>query len=409
MHYAVPRILQESGQLERFYTDICATHGWPRLLNLIPSSARPAKVKRLLSRVPGGVQPKRITAFNDFGYDYARRRKSMGRGGRFLVHLWAGEEFCRRILKEGLGHAGGVFTFNTAGLEVLQRAKQSGLNAVTEQTIAPMRLELKLLADEAGRFPGWLASTENPGALAYCDREEEEWKSADLIVCGSEFVRDGIAKCGGPVEKCVVVPYGVDLPARKPEASRNAARGEAGLSSQKSELKNRPLRVLTVGTVGLRKGSPYVLEAATQLKGHAQFRLVGGIEVEREAEAQLRKHLELTGPVSRSEIARHFAWADVFLLPSLCEGSATVTYEALAHGLPVICTVNTGSVVRDGVEGFIVPIRDAAAIVDRLRHLLDDPEMFKVMRTNATKRADEFTVAKYAERLKSILNASCSS
>ena len=167
--------------------------------------------------------------------------------------------------------------------------------------------------------------------------------------------------------------------------------------------------MLTVGTVGLRKGSPYVLEAAKQLKGRAQFRLIGGIEVEREAEAQLRKHLELTGPVSRSEIARHFAWADVFLLPSLCEGSATVTYEALAHGLPVICTVNTGSVVRDGVEGFIVPIRDAAAIVDRLRHLLDDPEMFKVMRTNATKRADEFTVAKYAERLKSTLNASCSS
>ena len=58
MHYAVPRILQESGQLERFYTDICATHGWPRLLNLIPSSARPAKVNRLLSRVPGGVHPR---------------------------------------------------------------------------------------------------------------------------------------------------------------------------------------------------------------------------------------------------------------------------------------------------------------------------------------------------------------
>ena len=398
MHYAVPRILQESGQLERFYTDICATHGWPRLLNLIPSSARPAKVNRLLSRVPGGIHPSRITAFNDFGYEYAKRRNLMGRQGRFLVHLWAGEEFCRRIVNEGFGSAGGVFTFNSAGLEVLQRAKQSGLNAVTEQTIAPMRLELELLADEAGRFPGWEASTENTGASAYCDREEAEWRAADLIVCGSEFVRDGIAKCGGPVEKCVVVPYGVDVSSRDLTADLRLPTSSP-----------HALRVLTVGTVGLRKGSPYVLEAAKQLQGRAQFRLIGGIEVEREAEAQLRKHLELTGPVSRSEIARHFAWADVFLLPSLCEGSATVTYEALAHGLPVICTVNTGSVVRDGVEGFIVPIRDAAAIVDRLRHLLDDPEMFKVMRTNATKRADEFTVAKYAERLKSILNASCSS
>src|SRR5208283_380502 len=111
-----------------------------------------------------------------------------------------------------------------------------------------------------------------------------------------------------------------------------------------------PLRVLTVGTVGLRKGSPYVLEAAKQLTGKAVFRMVGGIGVTREAETQLREHLELTGAVSRNEIAKHFEWADVFLLPSICEGSATVTYEALAHGLPVICTPNTGSVVRDGME-----------------------------------------------------------
>ena len=397
MHYAVPRILQESGQLERFYTDICATHGWPRLLNLIPSLARPAKVNRLLSRVPGGVHPRRITAFNDFGYEYAKRRNSMGRQGRFLVHLWAGEEFCRRIVKESFGSAGGVFTFNSAGLEVLQRAKQSGLKAVTEQTIAPMSLELELLADEAGRFPGWEASTENTGASVYCDREEEEWKSADLIVCGSEFVRDGIAKCGGPVEKCVVVPYGVDVTNAKAESRK-----------LKAEMGRELLRVLTVGAVGLRKGSPYVLEAARQMKGKAEFRMVGGIGVTREAEAQLREHLELTGAVPGTELARHFAWADVFLLPSLCEGSATVTYEALAHGLPVICTPHTGSVVRDSVEGFIVPIQDAAVIVDRLQRLRDDSDLLTQMSRNAAARARKFTVAAYGDRLTAALRVSCS-
>jgi len=393
MHYAVPRILEASGQLERLYTDICAVRGWPRLLNLIPNSLRSATVNRLLSRVPRGVPPSRITPFNNFGYEYAKRRNAIVRQGRFAVHLWAGQEFCRRILKEGFGSAGGVFTFNSAGLEVLQRAKQTGLKAVSEQTIAPMSLELKLLNDEAGRFPGWEASTENAGASAYCHREEEEWKAADLILCGSEFVRDGIACSRGPVGKCVVVPYGVDFTTAKAETRKPKA--ERPTTS--------PLRVLTVGTVGLRKGSPYVLEAARQLKGKAQFRMVGSIGVEHDAEVKLRDHVELTGPVPRSDLAAHFDWADVFLLPSLCEGSATVTYEALAHGVPIICTPNTGSVVRDGLEGFIVPIRDAAAIVDRLRQLLHDTVLLRQMSANGVLRAEQFTVAKYGDRLRSAL------
>ena len=412
MHYAVPRILQETGQLERLYTDICATRGWPRLLNLIPNSLRPTTVSRLLSRVPRGVPPGRITAFNDFGYEYAKRRNSSAREGRFLVHLWAGKEFCRRILNAGFGRAGGVFTFNSAGLELLQAARREGLSAVMEQTIAPMRVELQLLSDEISRFPGWEASSESADALAYCDREEEEWKSADLIICGSEFVRDGIAKCGGPAEKCVVVPYGVDVGGpvtdakQRPGFQRTEVPPSHGYGAAGGSQRSAPLRVLTVGSVGLRKGSPYVLEAAKQLKGKAQFRMVGGIGVTRAAADQLREHLELTGPAPRSELARHFAWANVFLLPSLCEGSATVTYEALAYGLPVICTANTGSVVRDGEDGFIVPIRDAAATVERLQQLSGDSELLKGMSAKATARAREFTVAKYGDRLTSALRMS---
>ena len=388
MHYAVPRIFQEAGQLERFYTDICAVQGWPKLLNLIPHALRPKAVNRLLARVPRGVPPGRITAFNDFGYEYARRRKLIPQQGRFQVHLWAGQEFCRRILSDGWGQAGGVFTFNSAGLELLQRAKKDGLKTMVEQTIAPMRMELEILGAEASRYSGWETRMEKSGASDYCDREEAEWKLADLILCGSEFVRDGIAQCGGPVEKCVIVPYGVDLPIQKSE-----------VRSRKSEDRSRPLRVLTVGAVGLRKGSPYVLAAAKQLKGKAEFRMVGGIGVLPEAEAQLRAHLELTGSVPRSEIARQFEWADVFLLPSLCEGSATVTYEAMAHGLPVICTHNTGSVVREGVDGFIVPIRDADAIVTCLEQLAADADLRGVLSANARQRAGEYTVAAYGRRL----------
>jgi glycosyltransferase involved in cell wall biosynthesis len=98
-------------------------------------------------------------------------------------------------------------------------------------------------------------------------------------------------------------------------------------------------------------------------------------------------------------MAQHYAWADVFLLPSICEGSATVIFEALATGLPVICTKNAGSVVRDGEEGFIVPVRDANQIVERLGRFVTDSSLWHEMSEKSLRRAREFTLEKYAERL----------
>lgn len=115
--------------------------------------------------------------------------------------------------------------------------------------------------------------------------------------------------------------------------------------------------MLTVGAVGLRKGSPYVGGVSRLLAGEVEFRMVGPLELLPEAQKKLAASVELTGPIPRSEMRKQFEWADVFLLPSLCEGSAISVYEALAAGLPVICTENTGSVVRNGIDGYIVPIR----------------------------------------------------
>jgi glycosyltransferase involved in cell wall biosynthesis len=72
------------------------------------------------------------------------------------------------------------------------------------------------------------------------------------------------------------------------------------------------------------------------------------------------------GPVPRPAMAGLYGWADLFVLPSLFEGSATVTYEALATGVPVVCTPNTGSIVREGVDGTIVPAGSLEALEDAL-------------------------------------------
>jgi glycosyltransferase involved in cell wall biosynthesis len=329
-------------------------------------------------------------AFTSFGLSYARRRA----GARSLaeaqdIHMWAGQRFCELVLTYGLPDAAGVYAFNSAALELLQEVHRRGGRAILEQTIAPHRILADILRSEHATYPDWEPDLMAPFHAATAERERQEWSSADLILCGSDFVAKGIAACNGPEDRCVVIPYGVDVPVPEARSTQNPA---------------GPLRVLTVGEVGLRKGSPYVLAAARIMKDGAIFRMVGAIGVREAVQAELQAHVELVGPVSRADMPAMYAWADVFLLPSLCEGSATVTYEALAHGLPVICTANTGSVIRDGEDGFIVPIRDASAIVDRLTRLCD-PTVRMAMGEWARRRAAEFTEAAYGRQLLKMLAA----
>ena len=127
--------------------------------------------------------------------------------------------------------------------------------------------------------------------------------------------------------------------------------------------------------------------------------LVGPLQVSPEAISQLRQALTVFGEVPRSRIAEEYENADVFVLPSISEGSATVCYEALAMGLPVITTPNAGSVIRDGLDGFIVPIRDPRALADRIATLAGDRDLLDEMSHNARLSAQNYTWDCYGQRL----------
>lgn len=385
MHYAVPRALERAGRLSRLLTDFCASRGPARLLRLWPPRVRPAALRRLLNRVPQGVAPDRIRACSRLGLSYARDfANTRTEAERVQLFLKVGRRFGRWAVAQNWGGAAGVFVYNTAGEEILAEARRRGLRAVVEQTIAPFAFERRLMLAERGRFPRWEpAAVGGPLLDEYAERERREWALADVVLCGSPFVRDAIASEGGPAEKCVVVPYGVG----------------AGYAAPERPVHGGPLRVLTVGAVGLRKGTPYAVDAARALRGRAMFRWVGPFKMAPEARTELGSDVEFTGGVPRSEVIAHYAWADVFLLPSLCEGSATATYEALTAGLPVVCTPNTGSVVRDGVEGYIVAPRDTGALVQRLDMLLADAPRRRAMADAARQRAAEVNDEAYARGL----------
>jgi len=391
MHYAVPRILHAAGRLEHFYTDICAAQGWPRALRSLPPRFLPRAARRLTGRLPADLPPGRITSFDGVGMRFALQRAlASDPTAATRAHIWAGQTLSRQVLRRLDRHqssGAAIYGFSGECLELLTGARARGFRAVVEQIVAPKTILDRLMLEEEALHPDWGPARVRDGlSEEYAARERGEWAAADLILCGSEFVRDGVIACGGRPERCVVTPYGV-------QATVFFPRRRIG-----------PLKVLTVGGVGLRKGAPYVLEVARRLKGVAEFRMAGALDLSDGARRRLGEAVTLLGPVPRSEIGAHYAWADVFLLPSICEGSATVLYEALMAGLPVVTTPNAGSVVRHGVDGFVTPIRDPDAIEAALAALARDPDLYRAMAGAARKRGLEHSLQQYSRRLLAALD-----
>ena len=371
-HYAVPRALHEAGRLAALHTDLCGVGTVGRIARLVPG------LRRLADRRPEGVPDSLVRLHPVTAVTSRLRRPKGGEAAKYA--FWAAQNaaFARSVCRSDWGDAGAVYVFNGAGLEVAEEAKRRGLRVYVDQTMAPWRWVERRLAEERTK---WSISAESTDPAPLADREKAEWGLADAIVCGSRFVADAVAETAGRDDlPCVVVPFGHATPAGEWPAKA---------------LGDRSKRVLFVGTLGLRKGGPYLAEAARLLGGAAEVRAVGPVEGEPPA------GVACVGPVPRSALDGHYRWADVLVLPSLAEGSANVCYEALGRGVPVICTHESGSVVQDGVQGRIVPSRDAGAIAEAVRGI-DGPAL-AAWSGSAKLRAAGFTPGDYSVRLVSAL------
>jgi glycosyltransferase involved in cell wall biosynthesis len=350
MHYAVPRALASADLLERFFTDGVSPKWLAYLIQIIPRFLDVGILRRAAGRLSPKVLDGKIRAFPIFGlYYFLRRYMSRQPEDRIYSFLWAGKRFSTLVRKCGFGKANAVYGFNSASLEIFQEANQQGLKCVLEQTIVPKSYEMRLLEAEQKKWPIWEKHLNHTSPLQeFIQREKKEWQLADTIVCGSAFVKDALQQEGAPAKKCAVIPYGYAW-----EGKHKAT--TTGMPSCEK------LKLLTVGTVNLRKGAPWLLALATALKDSVHFRWVGSLQISKEAQLEMLGHVELTGAVPRLDMNIHYEWADALILLSVCEGSATVIYEALARGIPVICTTNSGPPLKNSKWQQILPPCDTKA------------------------------------------------
>ncbi len=391
MHYAVARIFSDAGVLHKLYTDCYAGKVPMSLLRSVPSTLLPAAFRRLAQRIEPAIPNRLVQAHNALGLLYANERlRAHNEEAAMGVHLKYGAALNRASIRSGALDANIVWGYNSASLEIFRAAKRSGQHTILEQTIAPRELEQAILQEAGKRYPHW--SIDDPDVrgrnwTAFVNTEREEWSLANLILCGSSFVKQSIISCGGPEHKCVVVPYGVKL---------------ASASTQICAVRDRKtkLKVLFVGAVNLRKGAPIVHEISARTSAIADWRVVGPIQVPANALGWIKRNAEVYGPVTKSEVRTQLEWADVLVLPSLCEGSATVTYEALAMGVPVVCSQSAGSIVEHRSCGFVVtdPL-DVSAYVNALSELHDDRDLLAEYSEKALARASYGSLEAYACRL----------
>jgi len=386
-NYAMPAAFADRGMLEALYTDLCHGRGLGRLTGLaarLPGA--PPSAARLANRRPPQNVLERTRTFDAVGLKLhgtlAMRDEATTRRREALI-----QQAGKQMRRAGFGQATHVLSMFGEGRSFLEDARRKGLKVVCDVNVA-MSSE-RIVREEQRWFPDW----EDPiyywgETLRAADRSFDPTgpmlRHSDRLLCPSEFVRDDLVEnFGVAAERTWLLPYAVDP------------------RWLELETTPEPGRALFVGTAELRKGIHYLAAAATLLRAQDpiyQVRVAGGVSNRIRIQPSARD-LTFLGRVPRDQVAEEFARADVLVLPSLAEGSAGVTYEALGAGIPVVTTKASGSVVRDGVEGLIVPARDPEALAGAIDRIVSDRDLRARMSKAARERAREFVWDRFSERL----------
>lgn len=288
-----------------------------------------------------------------------------------------------------IGECDVVNAWCSTALRTIRAAHRRGIPAVLEVASAHIESQAELLREEFAAYGGEIdRAVITPGVIARTLREYEE---ADAIIVTSSFVQRTFVERGVPASKMTVVPYGVD--AVPPPAQR---------------AERRIPRVIFVGGCSLRKGIPYLIEAFRRIETPAELRLVGQTnEALFRRLGGLPRNVEATGPKTGADLAAEYAAADVFVLPSVEDGWGLVTNEAMSAGLPVVVSDHAGSaeIVRDGVNGFVVPARDVDALAARLETLLSDADLRRRMGAAARATVEARTWETYGDERRDLVYA----
>ena len=389
--------LQEAGLLAKYIT----TLGWSARSRLL--ATLPQKVRRPLMRRSYDLPAECIEAYPlreavrlSAAAANARSLIEHERGWASIDRVWQAldaraADYLRRNRSEEKISA--IYSYEDCALQSFELAQALRIRRIYDLPIAYWETSLRLLREEAERYPDWeptLGGTKD--SAEKLERKRRELELAELVVCPSEFVVESLPPSVRASKPVVLAPFG------SPPAQ----------SEQPTETNGKPLRVLFAGSMTQRKGLADVF-AAMKLVGSAEVELVIMGSPIRPLAWYRRQLPDFTyePPRPHPEVLRLMRSCDVLVLPSIVEGRALVQQEAMACGLPLIATRNAGGddLIAEGETGFLVPIRSPEALAEKISWCVTHRKSISGMGIAAQRRAAQFTWRGYGEKVLAAIQA----
>ena len=284
-----------------------------------------------------------------------------------------------------------IYAYEDGASHSFEAARAAGIKTLYDLPIGHYLAAQKIFKEEAEAKPEWASTltglTDSPEKL---ERKSQELKLADHVVVASQFTASTLAGLLSSAQKISIVPYGA------PRTTTLPVRGI-----------NNKLKVLYVGSLTQRKGISYLFSAVDYLKKYVELTVIGRHAAPCLAlERSLVPHRYIP-TLAHADLLLEMRAHDILVFPSLFEGFGLVLTEALSCGLPFISTANTAApdLITDGVEGFIVPIRSAGAIAEKLTWAIENRAALAAMQNAAFEKAKTLGWNNYEEALITIANA----
>ncbi|MEI6335439.1 MAG: glycosyltransferase family 4 protein [Methylococcaceae bacterium] len=382
----------KAGQLKRFYTTIA----WNSQTSL--AKGLPASVAALLKRREFNTIPSELIATQST-LEICRLLAGKLKLNFLTEHetgllsidavYQAFDNYVARQLPKQQG-VNQMYAYEDGALKTFKVAKQNNIQTLYELPIGYWRAAQQIMGEEAQLKPDWahtILSTRD--SAQKLERKDQELALADKIIVASQFTADTLKLSAVYDKEIIVIPYGSPQPVKQPDFSRH-----------------KKLKVLFVGGLSQRKGLSYLLDAARLLNDKIELTIIGTRLAKcAPLDAALQQYRYIPS-LPHHEILKEMDQHDVFVFPSLFEGFGLVILEAMARGIPVITTPNTAGpdVITDGKDGYIVPIRSAQAITEKLELLANNQDLLDQLKTAALAKARLFSWAKYQSQLTTLLH-----